>query len=334
MGEGFILFPPLLKVRLWRSGREHREGGQPIRSFKNKKGKKIKMRCKKLLCLLCCITLVLAPAALQAASIRIKAKSAILMDMNSGRILFEKNPDRPMPPASLTKILSLYLVHEAVKDGKIRPQDRVRVSENASHTRGSRMRLSSGSDVALDELIKGMAIVSGNDASIAVAEHVGGDVETFVVKMNEKAQKLGMAHSRFLNPNGLPAKNQVTTARDILKLSQAYLRDFPDAVKIHSMRSFTFEGSTLRNKNNLLNGNLDVDGLKTGFVGRGGYHIVATAKRGNRRLIAVVMGCRNYRTRTREAMKLLTAGFETTDRKTVSPGNGGLQKEDGEDGEP
>jgi D-alanyl-D-alanine carboxypeptidase len=292
------------------------------------------MRRKKWLCLLGCLIMVLTPAVLEAASIWIKAKSAILMDMNSGRVLFAKKPDRPMPPASLTKILSLYLVHEAVKDMKVRPQDRVKVSENASLTRGSRMRLSPGSDVALEELIKGMAIVSGNDASVAVAEHVGGDVETFVVKMNEKAQTLGMTHSRFQNPNGLPAKNQVTTARDILTLSQAYLRDFPDSMKIHSMRSFTFEGNTLRNKNNLLSNSPDVDGLKTGFVGRGGYHIVATAKRGDTRLIAVVMGCRNYRTRTREAMKLLTAGFEMTDQKAVSSGEGGMKEEGGEDEAP
>ena len=294
------------------------------------RGINIEMRRTLSFCLLCCIIMVLAPATLRAASLRIKAKSAILMDMTSGQILFSKNPDRPLQPASLTKILSLYLVHEAMKDMKVRPQDRVKVSENASHTRGSRMRLSAGDDVSLEELIKGMAIVSGNDASVAVAEYLGGDVETFVEKMNEKARELKMTRSRFQNPNGLPAKNQFTTARDILKLSQAYLRDFPESMKIHSMRSFTFEGSTLRNSNNLLNDCPDVDGLKTGFVGRAGYHIVATAKRGETRLIAVVMGCRNYRTRTREAIKLLRAGFEMANRDAAPSGNGDLGEEDEE----
>ncbi len=279
------------------------------------------MRCKTLLCVLCCIVPVLVPATLPAASLRVKAKSAILMDMTSDRILFSKNPDRPMQPASLTKILSLYIVHEAMKETKVHPQDRVKVSEKASNTRGSRMRLSAGDDVSLEELIKGMVIVSGNDASVAVAEYMGGDVETFVEKMNEKARELKMTHSRFQNPNGLPAKNQFTTARDILKLSRAYLRNFPESIKIHAMRTFTFEGNTLRNSNNLLNDCPDVDGLKTGFVGRGGYHIVATAKRGNARLIAVVMGCRNFRTRTREATKLLKAGFRMVDRDALQPGS-------------
>jgi D-alanyl-D-alanine carboxypeptidase len=292
------------------------------------------MRLKISLCLLCFIVTILAPATLPAASLRIKAKSAILMDMTSGRILFSKNPDRPMQPASLTKILSLYIVHEAMKDMEVRPQDRVKISENAANTGGSRMCLSPGSEVSLEELIKGMAIVSGNDASVAVAEYLGGDVDTFVEKMNEKARELKMTRSRFQNPNGLPAKNQFTTARDMLKLSQAYLRDFPESMKIHSMRSFTFEGNTLRNSNNLLNDCPDVDGLKTGFVGRGGYHIVATAKREDTRLIAVVMGCRNYRTRTREATKLLKAGFKMADRDAAPSGNGKLKEEGEEDEEP
>lgn len=291
------------------------------------------MRHKKLVCLLGCLIMILAPVTLQAASLRTRAKAAIVMDMTSGRLLFSKNPDRPIQPASLTKILSLYIVHEAVKEKKVRPQDRVKVSENAARVRGSRMRLSPGDEISLAELIKGMAIYSGNDASVAVAEHMGGDVGTFVEKMNEKARELDMTRSRFQNPNGLPAKDQFTTARDILKLSQAYLRDFPESMKIHSMRSFTFEGKTLRNKNNLLNDCPDVDGLKTGFVGRGGYHIVATAKRGDTRLIAVVMGCRNFRTRTREAVKLLTAGFDMADRYAVSSANG-KSDEEGADEEP
>jgi len=283
------------------------------------------MSCKKCLCLICLIVIMMTPAALQAASLKIKAKAAILVDMNSGRILFSKNPDRPLPPASLAKILSLYLVQEALKDGKLRPEDMVKISETAAGTRGSRMRLACGDSVSLGELIKGMAVCSGNDASVAVAEHMAGDAEKFVEKMNDKARALGMTRSRFQNPQGLPAKDQYTTARDILTLSQAYLRDFPESVKMHSMRSFTFEGKTFRNKNNLLIHSSDVDGLKTGFVGRGGYHIVATAKRGDTRLIAVIMGCKNFRTRTRQTMKLLTAGFDMADRHAASR----VQEKDG-----
>lgn len=291
------------------------------------------MRHGKWLCLICCITLLLVPAALQASSLRIKATSAILLDATGGRILFSKNPDIPMQPASLAKILSLYLVQEALKEGKVHPGDRVKISEKASRTNGSRMRLRPGNDVSLEDLIKGMAIVSGNDASIAVAEHVGGDVDTFVKKMNGKAQELEMTHSRFQNPNGLPAENQFTTARDILNLTLAYLRVFPESMKIHSLRSFTFNGKTRRNKNSLLHCCPDVDGLKTGFVGESGYHIVATAKRGDTRLIAVVMGCRNSRTRTGDAMRLLKAGFRMVDRKTVAAGCGGKERV-GRDEEP
>ncbi len=267
---------------------------------------------KKWLCILCCLSLVLAPGLLPAATLHVKAKSAILMDVNNGRILFSQNPDAPMQPASITKVLSLYLVYEALRDVKVRPHDMVRISQKAGTTGGSRMRVRPGWEVPLEELIKGMAISSGNDASVAVAEYLAGDVGTFVEKMNRKALELEMTHSHFQNPNGLPAEGQFTTARDILKLTQAYLRDFPQSLSVHSLKSFTFGGVTRRNHNRLLARFPDVDGLKTGFVCAAGYHIVATAKRGDMRLIAVVMGSRNPRIRDKETRKLLDAGFRMT----------------------
>jgi len=241
--------------------------------------------------------------------IKVRARAAILINNSTGRILYAKNPDRPIQPASLTKILSLYLVHEAIAQGKIHPQDRVRISMNAQITGGSSMYLVDETEVGLDDLIKGMAVVSANDASIAVAEHVGGSIADFVKMMNSKAKVLDMRHSHFVNPNGLPAKGQITTARDMLKLSRAYIRDFPEALQIHSMQEYTFANITQRNSNTLLRKLEDVDGLKTGFVRAAGFHLVATAKRGDTRLIAVLMGERNPKVRAKDATRLLEHGF-------------------------
>jgi D-alanyl-D-alanine carboxypeptidase len=262
------------------------------------------------LCLLFVAFFFFFDGELSAASrIKLKAKSAILINDNNGTILYAKNPDRPMQPASLTKILSLYLVNEAIIEGRIHPADKVKISANAQITGGSSMYLVDETEVPLDDLIKGMAVVSANDASIAVAEHLGGRITAFVSMMNAKAKALNMKRSHFVNPNGLPAKGQVTTARDILKLSRAYIRDFPEALQIHSMQEYTFANITQRNSNTLLTQCEDVDGLKTGFVRAAGFHLVATAKRGETRLIAVVMGEKNPRIRTQDTTRLLEQGF-------------------------
>jgi D-alanyl-D-alanine carboxypeptidase (penicillin-binding protein 5/6) len=262
------------------------------------------------LCLLVIAASSLSVGELSAAPrIRLKAKSAILINDSNGKVLYTKNPDMPMQPASLTKILSLYLVHEAITQGKIYPTDTVKISMNAQITGGSSMYLVDETEVVLGDLMKGMAVVSANDASIAVAEHLGGSIDGFVSMMNAKAKALGMKRSHFVNPNGLPARGQVTTARDILKLSRAYISDFPEALQIHSMQEYTFANITQRNSNTLLKQCEDVDGLKTGFVRSAGFHLVATAKRGETRLIAVVMGEKNPRIRARDTTKLLEQGF-------------------------
>jgi D-alanyl-D-alanine carboxypeptidase len=262
------------------------------------------------LCLLVIASSIFFEGELSAAPrIKLKAKSAILINDSTGRVLFTKNPDRPMQPASLTKILSLYLVHEAITQGKIHPTDMVKISIDAQITGGSSMYLVDETEVVLDDLIKGMAVVSANDACVAVAEYLGGSVNNFVKMMNAKAKALDMKRSHFVNANGLPARGQVTTARDILKLSRAYVRDFPEALQIHSMQEYTFANITQRNSNTLLGQCEDVDGLKTGFVRSAGFHLVATAKRGDTRLIAVVMGEKNRRIRARDTAKLLEQGF-------------------------
>ncbi|MFZ0932334.1 MAG: serine hydrolase [Syntrophobacteraceae bacterium] len=254
---------------------------------------------------------------------RVNARSAILLDMENGRILFEQNADYLIAPASITKILTLYLVFEAIKQGHVSLSDQVEVSARAASAGGSRMGLRAGARVSMGELIKGMAVVSGNDACVAAAEHISGSVERFVGKMNAKARELGMTRSHFMTPNGLPAEGQVTTARDIAILSIAYIHRFPDSLTIHSMQSYAYGRHAHHNANRLLGKCPGVDGLKTGFVCSSGYNISATAKRNNTRILAVVMGARNPWIRCSEAQRLIEVGFRETgapynDLKTVA----------------
>jgi D-alanyl-D-alanine carboxypeptidase (penicillin-binding protein 5/6) len=244
-----------------------------------------------------------------AGDLRLAVRSAILMDMAAGRILFTHNADDPLPPASITKVLSLYLAEEAIRDGKVRPTDPVKISRKAGRAGGSKMFIQAGSEIPLEELLKGMAVVSANDASVAVAEYIGGNVEGFVKQMNRKASELGMSRSVFKNPNGLPARGQFTTARDMMILASDYLRRFPESLDLHSQQYYTYHDITQRNRNSLLRHYPNADGLKTGWVVKAGYHIVATAKRGNTRLIAVVMGAKTPAIRARETEKLLDEGF-------------------------
>ena len=231
------------------------------------------------------------------------------MDMTTDRILFAHNADAAIQPASIAKVLSLYVADEAIHEGVVHPRDPVKVSRKAGQTGGSRMYLQAGSELPLEELLKGMAVVSANDASVAVAEYIGGNTEKFVERMNRKARELGMYNSYFRNPNGLPAKGQVTTARDILTLARAYLQRFPESLSIHSQQYYTYREITHHNRNSLLSRYPNTDGLKTGWVRKAGYHLVATAKRGDTRLIAVVMGAKNPKIRSQEAEQLLDEGF-------------------------
>jgi len=172
------------------------------------------------------------------------------------------------------------------------------------------MHVRAGTEVPLEELIKGMAVDSGNDACVAAAEHISGSVEDFVAAMNRKARELGMNNSNFVNPNGLPAKGQVTTARDMAKLSAAYLQRFPESLRVHSMRCYTYNNITQRNRNRLLGTCPGVDGLKTGWIVASGYNLAATAKRGNTRLLAVLLGAPTPGARAEETARLLEDGFE------------------------
>ena len=218
-------------------------------------------------------------------------------------------------------MLTLYILFDAIRQGRLRPWDVIEVSQRAATQGGSNMHLRSGEQVKITDIIQGIAVASANDACMAVADNLeNGNADAFVALMNDTAKRLGMTNSVFHNPNGLPAEGQVTTARDMLKLAAAYLEQFPKALTIHSMQYFTHNNRQRHNANSLLGRYEGVDGLKTGFVCASGYNIVATAKRGDTRLIAVVLGSRNPRVREHETAKLLDKGFKLVQaKKTTAP---------------
>jgi len=247
-------------------------------------------------------------------SLQCDAQSAILMDGLTGQILYEQNPEQRIPPASFVKVMTLYLVYDAIRAGQLKMDDIVTVSERAwkrgYKTDGSKMFLKVGDRVKVEDLIKGVAIASGNDACVVLAEHLSGAEETFVAKMNEKAKLLGLNNSQFKNSDGMPADGQYVTALDMANLSRRYIEDHPQALVIHSSIEFEYNGIKQGNRNTLLYKNIGVDGLKTGHISESGYHLVATAKRDGQRMITVVMGCEKVKTRGMEAQKLLEHGFK------------------------
>lgn len=242
----------------------------------------------------------------------IGAKSAIAMDLGTGRILYEQNADQQIPPASLTKILTLYLAFEAMQEHRLSLTDTVLVTPEATAEGGSRMNIKPGEKVIVREIMKGIAVASGNDASVALAQHLAGgeDVGPFVAAMNAKARELGMSETVFKNPNGMPADGQLTTARDMLRLSASYLRRFPQALTFHSMTTYVHNNHNHHNANRLLNSYEGVDGLKTGYVRASGYNNVVTAKRGDTRVVAVVLGARSAGARAAATARLLDLSFQ------------------------
>jgi D-alanyl-D-alanine carboxypeptidase (penicillin-binding protein 5/6) len=251
-----------------------------------------------------------AHSLLEPKEIDVNAKSAVLMDADTGQVLMEFNKDHKIPPASFAKLLTLYIVFETIHHGKLTLDDEVFVSKKAWKTGGSRMFIEVNTSVPVRELIKGVAVVSGNDACVALAEHIYGSTDVFAEMMNETAQKIGMKNSHFTNPHGLPDKQQYTTAYDMALLARSYIKNFPEALQFHSMQEYTYDDIKQYNRNGLLRKDPSVDGLKTGYFSAAGYHLLATAKRGNRRLIAVVMGADNPAIREKEARKLLNYGYQ------------------------
>lgn len=243
-------------------------------------------------------------------SIPITAESALLMESTSGKILFEKNPDKRLPPASITKIMTILLVMEQVAQGKVRFSDMVVTSQRAMEMGGSQIWLEVGEEMSLEDLMKAIAIVSANDASVAVAEHIAGSEEAFVDMMNKRARELGMTGTNFVNASGLPHPDHYSTARDIALMSRALLH-YP---KVHEWFTTWIDyvrggKNILVNTNRLIKSYEGVDGLKTGFTEEAGYCLAATAEKGNLRLISVVLKVSDSTTRFNEASALLNLGF-------------------------
>ncbi|MCB1857333.1 MAG: D-alanyl-D-alanine carboxypeptidase [Gammaproteobacteria bacterium] len=258
-----------------------------------------------LLVLICQI----AAAASIPAPPQVSAGGHLLIDYDSDHILAENNADQTLEPASLTKIMTAYAVLHELREGNIKLADEVLVSEKAWRTPGSRMFIEVNKRVSVESLLKGMIVQSGNDASVALAEHIAGSEETFANLMNDHARRLGMVNSHFANSTGLPDQNHYTTARDIAKVTKATILEFPEYYAWYAIKEFTFNDIQQHNRNLLLWRDNSVDGVKTGHTEAAGYCLVASAKRDNMRLISVVMGTDSEESRARETQALLNYGF-------------------------
>ena len=239
----------------------------------------------------------------------IHARGYILMDAHTGKILAEGKADERMEPASITKIMTAYVVGNELAAGHIALTDQVLVSEKAWRMEGSRMFIEVGTRVSVDKLLKGMSIQSGNDASVALAEHVAGSEEAFVDLMNQHARELGMKNTHFVNATGLPDPKHYTTPHDMATLTAALIRNYQQVYADFSIHDMTYNKITQRNRNGLLWKDKSVDGVKTGHTASAGYCLVASAQRGDMRLISVVMGAKSIKARERASQTLLNFGF-------------------------
>ncbi|MSS75633.1 MAG: D-alanyl-D-alanine carboxypeptidase [Methyloglobulus sp.] len=239
----------------------------------------------------------------------IAASSYILQDYNTGKVLAENNADAKLAPASLTKILTVYVVFKEIKNGQLHLEDLVTISQNAWKTSGSKMFVKVNDQVKVEDLLKGVIIQSGNDASVALAEHVAGNEATFAELMNQHATRLGMTNSHFENSDGLPGEKHYTSARDLGILTTALIREFPEFYPWFSQKEFTYNKITQQNRNMLLGRDDSVDGVKTGHTDEAGYCLVASALRSGMRLISIVMGTESVVVRANENQTLLNYGF-------------------------
>lgn len=240
---------------------------------------------------------------------QVAGSSWVLMDPLSDRIIMEENSDERLPPASLTKMMTAYIVERELDEGRISLSDMVPISVKAWRTGGSRMFVQEGTEVSVGKLLKGVIIQSGNDATVALAEYIAGSEGAFVDIMNQQAQLLGMKNTHFENATGLPAENHYSTAYDLALLAKAIIQDYPQNYDLYAEKHFTYNNIRQPNRNTLLWRDESVDGLKTGHTEEAGYCLVASAKRENTRLIATVMGTNSADARAQEVQKMLNYGF-------------------------
>ena len=251
----------------------------------------------------------------------IDAKAHLLVDFHSGQALASHNANERVEPASLTKLMTAYLTFAALGRKFLQPDQAVPVSERAWRAEGSRMFIEPRRPVTVNELIRGMIVQSGNDACIALAEVIAGSEEAFAQMMNKQARELGMRNTNFMNSTGLPHPQHYSTAHDLLLLAAAIVRDFPDYYPLYSTREFRYNNISQANRNRLLWTDPTVDGMKTGLTENAGYCLIASARRGERRLISVVLGAASDTARAAESQKLLNYGFQAFDTVRLYEGN-------------
>ncbi|MBT3551078.1 MAG: D-alanyl-D-alanine carboxypeptidase [Rhodospirillaceae bacterium] len=250
-------------------------------------------------------------------AIELSASQAILIDFQTGEVLFEKDADLAMTPSSMSKIMTVYKIFERLKDGRLQLTDSFAVSEKAWRKKGSKMFVAVNSRVKVEDLIRGIVVQSGNDASIVVAEGLAGSEDAFAAELNETARELGMGNSNFVNASGWPDADHRTTARDLAKLALATIRNFPDYYHYYSEQSFSYNGIKQGNRNPLIYRDVGADGLKTGHTEAGGFGLTASAIRGGRRLVAVLNGMPTKKARGRDAERLMDWGFREFNNYTL-----------------
>ena len=255
----------------------------------------------------------------------IAARGYVLMDADTLQVLAERDGDVTLPPASLTKIMTSFVAAAELESGRISLTDQVPVSVNAWRTQGSRMFIREGTEVSLDDLLHGIIIQSGNDASVAVAEYIAGAEDAFAGMMNDHAARIGMVNTHFANSTGLPNEAQHSTARDMALLTRALIRRFPDHYAIYSQRQFKYNDIEQPNRNRLLWRDRTVDGVKTGHTDAAGYCLVASAERNGMRLISALMGAETEPIRVRETQKLLQYGFRYFETRKLYDADAPLQ---------
>ena len=243
----------------------------------------------------------------------VSAQSYLLMDTDTGRVLASEEADRRMAPASLTKIMTAYVVYKALAAGSISLADEVEISENAWRMGGSQMFLEVGTTATVDELLDGLVVQSGNDAALALAEHVAGSESAFVEQMNHYVEALGLENTHFVNSEGLQHEEHYSTARDVAKMTRALIREFPGNYERYSKKEFTYNNIRQYNRNELLWSDPSVDGVKTGYTAEAGYCLVASSRRDGMRLISVVMGAPSEDQRAADSRSLIAWGFRFYD---------------------
>lgn len=271
--------------------------------------------------LLACMAAVLLPAAGAAQEIETAAREAILVDATTGAVLMEKDADVPMPPASMSKIMTVYMVFDRLKEGRLSLDDTLPVSEKAWRMGGSKMFVEVGTEIRVEDLLRGVIVQSGNDACIVLAEGLSGSEEAFAEAMTQKAREIGMPDSSFTNATGWPDPNHRMTARDLATLALRTVRDFPDYYQYYAEKEFVWSDIRQGNRNPLLYKAVGADGLKTGHTEEAGYGLAASATQGDRRLILVVNGLDSVRARSEESERLLRWGFREFDNYALFEAN-------------